>query len=53
MMHNELEMENGADNWDSTAMGKDVLDQGAGYGEFTEYDFETGDGFDYSAEMVE
>ena len=53
MMHNELEMEGEADNWDSTAMGKDVLDQGAGYGEFTEYDFETGDGFDYSAEMVE
>ena len=53
MMHNELEMENGADNWDSTAMGKDVLDQGAGYGEFTDYDFETGDGFDYSAEMAE
>jgi hypothetical protein len=28
--------------------GKDVLDQGEGYGGFTDYDFETGDGFDYS-----
>ena len=34
----------------STAKGKDVIDQGAGYGEFSEFDFETGDGFDYSEE---
>jgi hypothetical protein len=40
-------------NWDSTAMGKDVLDQGAGYGEFSEFDFETGDGFDYSDQMID
>lgn len=35
---------------DSTAKGKEVLDQGADYGGFNEYDFETGDGFDYSQE---
>jgi len=33
--------------------GKEVLDQGADYGGFNEYDFETGDGFDYSDEMIE
>ena len=32
----------------STAKGPDVVDQGAGYGEFSEFDFETGDGFEYS-----
>jgi len=34
----------------STSKGKEVLDQGADYGDFNEYDFETGDGFDYSQE---
>ena len=32
------------------AKGDEVLDQGAGYSGFTDFDFETGDGFDYSAE---
>jgi hypothetical protein len=31
-------------------MGADVIDQGAEYGEFNEYDFETGDGFQYEPE---
>ena len=35
---------------DGTAKGKEVLDQGADYGGFNEYDFETGEGFDYSQE---
>ena len=35
------------------AKGADVLDQGAGYGELNEYDFEDGDGFDYSNEYTE
>jgi hypothetical protein len=30
--------------------GADVLDQGAGYGELNEYDFEDGNGFDYAPE---
>ena len=34
----------------STAMGIDVLDQGAEYGGFNDYDFETGDGFQYDHE---
>jgi hypothetical protein len=34
----------------STAKGKEVLDQGADYGDFNEYDFETGDGFQYDPE---
>ena len=38
---------------DHTAKGIEVIDQGAGYGEFSEFDFEDGDGFDYSSEMVE
>jgi hypothetical protein len=33
--------------------GQEVLDQGADYGGFNEFDFETGDGFDYSDEMME
>ena len=32
------------------AKGDEVLDQGAGYSGFTDFDFETGDGFDYSGE---
>ena len=38
---------------DHTAKGIEVIDQGAGYGEFSEFDFEDGDGFDYSQEMTE
>lgn len=41
------------DKYDDTAKGEDVIDQGAGYGELNEYDFENGDGFDYSAEEKE
>ena len=33
------------------AKGAEVLDQGAGYSGFTDFDFETGDGFDYSSEV--
>ena len=46
-------LEDEAYNLDSTAKGKEVIDQGAGYGEFSDFDFETGDGFDYSDEMTE
>ena len=35
---------------DDGPKGEDVIDQGADYGGFADYDFETGDGFDYSAE---
>jgi hypothetical protein len=37
----------------SGAKGQEVIDQGADYGGFNEYDFETGDGFDYSEEVYE
>ena len=37
----------------ATPKGKEVIDQGADYGGFNEYDFETGDGFDYSEETYE
>jgi hypothetical protein len=33
------------------AKGDEVLDQGAGYSGFSDFDFETGDGFDYSGEI--
>jgi hypothetical protein len=35
----------------TTVKGMDVIDQGANYGDFNEFDFEDGDGFDYSEEM--
>ena len=35
----------------SAPKGDNVLDQGASYGEINEFDFETGDGFDYSDQM--
>jgi hypothetical protein len=38
---------------DSTPKGEDVIDQGADYGGFNEYDFEDGDGFNYSEENYE
>jgi len=38
---------------DSGPKGADVLDQGAGYGELNEYDFENGDGFNYEADADE
>ena len=37
--------------FDTGAKGKEVLDQGADYGGLNEFDFETGDGFDYSDQM--
>ena len=49
-MQDDIMYEEEAYDLHSTAMGKEVLDQGADYGGFNEYDFETGDGFDYSAE---
>ena len=38
---------------DSTPKGEDVIDQGADYGGFNEYDFEDGDGFPYEEENYE
>ena len=35
-------------DFDNAPKGKEVIDMGAGYGEFNEYDFENGDGFDYT-----
>jgi hypothetical protein len=50
-MDDDLLYEEEAYNLDSTPKGQDVLDQGADYGGFNDYDFETGDGFDYSDEQ--
>jgi predicted rRNA methylase YqxC with S4 and FtsJ domains len=36
---------------DDGPKGEDVIDQGADYGGFADYDFETGDGFDYAHEQ--
>ena len=41
------------DDFGKDAKGQDVLDQGADYGGLNDFDFETGDGFDYSDEMME
>lgn len=38
---------------DNTPKGQDVIDQGTDYGGFNDYDFETGNGFDYSEEIYE
>jgi hypothetical protein len=46
---NEENMEEFDPNGDSK--GDEVLDQGASYSGFNDYDFETGDGFDYSGEV--
>jgi hypothetical protein len=39
------------DMMDDGPKGEDVIDQGADYGGFADYDFETGDGFDYAPEQ--
>ena len=39
------------DMMDDGPKGEDVIDQGANYGGFADYDFETGDGFDYAPEQ--
>jgi hypothetical protein len=49
----EIEFEEEIYDLNGGPKGKEVLDQGAGYGELNEYDFETGDGFDYSDEVYE
>jgi hypothetical protein len=40
-------------DFNNAPKGQEVIDQGADYGGFNEYDFETGDGFDYSEEAYE
>ena len=52
-LEDDIMYEEEAYDLNSTAKGQDVIDQGAEYGEFNEYDFETGDGFDYSAQEEE
>ena len=37
----------------TTVKGMDVIDQGANYGDFNDFDFEDGDGFDYSDEIID
>jgi len=52
-MQDEIEFEEEVYDLNGGPKGKEVLDQGAGYGELNEYDFETGDGFDYSDEVYD
>jgi hypothetical protein len=52
-MYNELENDDLINNLETTSKGKDVLDQGSGYGEYSEFDYETGDGFDYADQMID
>lgn len=49
-MDDDIKYEEEAYDLNSTAKGKNVLDQGADYGGFSDFDFETGEGFDYSEE---
>jgi hypothetical protein len=50
-MQDDMIYEEEAYNLGAGPKGANVLDQGAGYGEASDFDFETGDGFDYSAQM--
>jgi len=52
-MQDDMMFESEIYDLNSGAKGQEVIDQGADYGGFNEYDFETGDGFDYSGEMGE
>jgi hypothetical protein len=52
-MQDEIEFEEEVYDLNGGPKGKEVLDQGSGYGELNEYDFEDGDGFDYSDETYE
>ena len=46
-LQDSKEYEDEVYNLTGQAKGSDVLDQGAGYGELNEYDFEDGEGFQY------
>ena len=50
-MQDDMMYEEEAYDLASAPKGDNVLDQGASYGEINEFDFETGDGFDYSDQM--
>jgi hypothetical protein len=45
-----MDIENDENDFDLNPKRDEVIDQGSGYGNLNEFDFETGDGFDYSAE---
>jgi len=46
----DLQIEKDENNFSLDPKKDDVIDQGAEYGTLNEFDFETGDGFDYSAQ---
>lgn len=46
----DIDVENDLYNYSVDPKKEEVIDQGNEYGTFNEFDFETGDGFDYSAE---
>ena len=52
-MQDDIMFEEEIYDFNNAPKGQEVIDQGADYGGFNEYDFETGDGFDYSEEAYE
>ena len=52
-MQDDIMFEEEIYDFNNAPKGQEVIDQGAEYGGFNEYDFETGDGFDYSEEAYE
>jgi hypothetical protein len=46
----DIDIEENENDYDLNPKKDEVLDQGNEYGTLSEFDFETGDGFDYSAE---
>ena len=51
-MSEELDIEKDEYGFSLNPKNDDVIDQGSGYGDLNEFDFETGDGFDYSAQEI-
>jgi hypothetical protein len=51
-MSEELDIEKDEYNFSLDPKKDEVIDQGAGYGDLNEFDFETGDGFDYSEQEL-
>jgi len=49
-MAENLDIEKDENDFSLDPKRDEVIDQGSGYGTLNEFDFETGDGFDYSAE---
>ncbi len=51
-MAEDADIENDENDIGLDPVNEDVIDKGAGYGNLNDFDFETGDGFDYSDQQV-